>query len=155
MRAALLIALLAGLLSVAPAAPPPPSSLPEAAAPPQPAAPAPSTAGRPDPNAPELERELTRFLDVYATAAGNSADPPSLDQAIYSGAIPGMLRVLDPHSVFFNPDQFEQFQQMQSSVAKGFGSVVSLMAGRAIILQTQSGSPSQRAGLAPGDEILS
>ncbi|MGO9240820.1 MAG: S41 family peptidase [Bryobacteraceae bacterium] len=155
MRAALLIALLAGLLSGAQAAPPPSSSLPEAAAaPPQPAAPAPSTAGRPDPNAPQLERELTRFLDVYATAAGNSADPPSLDQAIYSGAIPGMLRVLDPHSVFFNPDQFEQFQQMQNSVAKGFGSVVSLMPGRAIILQTQSGSPSQRAGLAPGDEIL-
>jgi len=45
-------------------------------------------------------------------------------------------------------------RQMQSSVSKGFGSVVSVLPGRVIILQTQSGSPSQRAGLLPGDEIL-
>jgi len=68
---------------------------------------------------------------------------------IYGGAIPGMLRVLDPHSVFFDRDQFEQLRQMQSSVSKGFGSVVSVLPGRVIILQTQSGSPSQRAGLLP------
>jgi carboxyl-terminal processing protease len=155
MRAPILIASLAGLLSVAQAAPPPVQSLPERAAPAPPAVPARPAAERPDPNAPELERQLSRFLDVYSAAVQNSADPPSPDQAIYGGAIPGMLRVLDPHSVFFDPDQFEQFQQMQSSVVKGFGSVVSLMPGRAIILQTQPGSPSQRAGLAPGDELLS
>ena len=109
---------------------------------------------RPDPNAPELERELTRFLNVFKVADEQAADGVDPSQSIYGGAIPGMLRVLDPHSVFFDKDQFEQVQEMQRSVSKGFGSVVSIVPGRVIILQTQPGSPSQRAGLAPGDEIL-
>ena len=65
-----------------------------------------------------------------------------------------MLRTLDPHSVFFDPDQFEQLQQMQSSERKGFGTVVSLLPGRVIVLQTLEGSPSAKAGLSAGDEIV-
>ena len=65
-----------------------------------------------------------------------------------------MLRTLDPHSVFFDPDQFEQLQQMQQSESKGFGTVVSLLPGRVIVLQTLEGSPSAKAGLSAGDEIL-
>src|SRR5262249_25481956 len=37
---------------------------------------------------------------------------------------------------------------------KGFGSVVSILPGRVIVLQTLPGTPSQKAGLTPGDEIL-
>jgi carboxyl-terminal processing protease len=161
MRTTLLSACLAGLLMVARGGSPPAQStpaerggLPEQAAPAPAIAPARPSAERPDPNAAELEAELARFLNVYSTAAVNSADPLSTDQVIYGGAIPAMLRVLDPHSVFFDRDQFEQLRQMQSSVSKGFGSVVSVLPGRVIVLQTQSGSPSQRAGLLPGDEIL-
>ena len=40
------------------------------------------------------------------------------------------------------------------STQKGFGSVVSLLPGRVIVLQTLPGTPSAKAGLAPGDEIL-
>ena len=154
MRGGVLIACLAPLLS---AAPPPVQSTPEPGLPERstPAAPPKRAAvERPDPNAAELESELGRFLRVYETAVENSAEPPSPDATIYNGAIPAMLRVLDPHSVFFDQDQFEQLQQMQQSVSKGFGSVVSVMPGRVIVLQTQAGSPSQRAGLLPGDEIL-
>ena len=43
---------------------------------------------------------------------------------------------------------------MESSTQKGFGSVVSLLPGRVIILQTTPGTPSQKAGLAPGDDIV-
>ena len=35
----------------------------------------------------------------------NYADPVNPDKAIYNGAIPGMLHVLDPHSNFFDPKQ--------------------------------------------------
>ncbi len=111
-------------------------------------------AGQALPNTAELEQELGRFLNVFSVIDDSFADPVSSEQMIYGGAIPGMLRVLDPHSVFFNKDQFEQLQEMQHSVAKGFGSVVSVMPGRVIVLQTQMGSPSQRSGLSPGDEIL-
>ena len=73
---------------------------------------------------------------------------------MYAGAIPAMLRKLDPHSVFFDPEQFEQLKRMETSTSKGFGSVVSILPGRVIVLQTLPGTPSQKAGLSPGDEIL-
>lgn len=106
------------------------------------------------PDTAELEREMLRLIDVFALAHENAAEPPDFDQLFYRGAIPGMLRTLDPHSVFFDRDQFEQLKEMQKSVSKGFGSVVSVLPGRVIVLQTMNGSPSQKAGLSPGDEIL-
>jgi carboxyl-terminal processing protease len=109
--------------------------------------------GADDP-ASQIEQELKKIAGVYATVESESADPIPAGTAIYQGAIPGMLRTLDPHSVFFDPDQFEQLQQMQSSERKGFGTVVSLLPGRVIILQTLEGSPSAKAGLSAGDEIL-
>ncbi|HSW49819.1 MAG TPA: S41 family peptidase [Bryobacteraceae bacterium] len=102
----------------------------------------------------DLETELRRFTQVYAVLEREAADPVDPDEAIYGGAIPSMLRPLDPHSVFLNPDQFEQLQRLQESVSKGFGSVVSVLPGRVIVLQTLPGTPSAKAGLAPGDEIV-
>ena len=65
-----------------------------------------------------------------------------------------MVRKLDPHSIFFDPGQFDQLRKMESSTQKGFGSVVSLVPGRVVVLQTLPGTPSAKAGLTPGDEIL-
>ena len=107
-----------------------------------------------DDAAAQIEQELKKIAGVYATVESESADPVPAATAIYQGAIPGMLRTLDPHSVFFDPDQFEQLQQMQSSERKGFGTVVSLLPGRVIVLQSVEGSPSAKAGLSAGDEIL-
>lgn len=102
----------------------------------------------------DLESQMKRLLDAYSIAEQNSADPVSSEQAFYQGAIPGLLRHLDPHSVFFDPGQFEQVKKMEQSTQKGFGSVVSLLPGRIIVLQTTPGTPSAKSGLAPGDEII-
>jgi carboxyl-terminal processing protease len=102
----------------------------------------------------QIQSELQKIASVYATVESESAELIPPEAAIYQGAIPGMLRTLDPHSVFFDPDQFEQLKQMQSSERKGFGTVVSLLPGRVIVLQTLDGSPSAKAGLSAGDEIL-
>ena len=77
-----------------------------------------------------------------------------MDQAFYQGAIPGLLHHLDPHSVFFDPGQFEQLQEMESSTQKGFGSIVSVLPGRVVVLQVLPNTPSEKAGISPGDEIL-
>ena len=102
----------------------------------------------------DLDSEMKRIIEAFAAAEQNAADPVSGDQAFYQGAIPGLLRKLDPHSAFFDPGQFEQLKKMQESTQKGFGSVVSLLPGRVIVLQTLPGTPSAKAGLAPGDEIV-
>ncbi len=102
----------------------------------------------------DLSNEVKRFVDVLTTVQSQAADPVQPAKAIYEGAIPGMLRRLDPHSVFFDPVQFEQLQRMEKSTSKGFGSVVSVLPGRVIVLQTLPGTPSAKSGIAPGDEIL-
>jgi carboxyl-terminal processing protease len=108
----------------------------------------------PDDAADQLARDLKKMIDVFAIADREGADPVVPDQAFYQGAIPGMLKVLDPHSVFFDPGQFEQLKQMQKSESKGFGTIVSVLPGRVIILQTLEGTPSAKSGLTAGDEIL-
>ncbi|MGD0497465.1 MAG: S41 family peptidase [Bryobacteraceae bacterium] len=102
----------------------------------------------------DLETQMKAVLDAYAAVERNAADAVDPGQAFYQGAIPGLLRSLDPHSIFFDPDQFLQLKDMESSTQKGFGSVVSVMPGRVIVLQTLPGTPSAKAGLAPGDDIL-
>ena len=102
----------------------------------------------------DLESEMKDILGAYAILEQNAAEPIASEQAFYQGAIPGLLRKLDPHSVFFDPGQFEQLKKLETSTQKGFGTVVSIMPGRIIVLQTLPGTPSAKAGLAPGDEIL-
>jgi carboxyl-terminal processing protease len=102
----------------------------------------------------DLDSQLKTILNAYAIMEQNAADPVSSEQAFFQGAIPGLLRRLDPHSVFFDPGQFDQVKKMEESTQKGFGSVVSLLPGRVIVLQTQPGTPSARSGLNPGDEIV-
>jgi carboxyl-terminal processing protease len=106
-----------------------------------------------DPGA-QLARELKKMVDVFVTMDQQGADPIQPDVAFFQGAIPGMLRTLDPHSIFFDPGQYEQLKQMEKSESKGFGTVVSVLPGRVIVLQAMSGTPSAKAGLTPGDEIL-
>ena len=97
---------------------------------------------------------LKQTIDVFSALEREAADPVDPDMAIFQGAIPSMLRTLDPHSSFFDPDQFQQLQQMEQSQQKGFGSIVSLLPGRVIVLQTLPGTPSAKAGLSAGDEIM-
>jgi len=102
----------------------------------------------------DIEAQLKKFTEAFALVQEHAADPLPLEQAFYQGAIPGLLRRLDPHSVFFDPGQFEQLKELQTSTRKGFGSVVSVLPGRVIVLQTLPGAPSAKSGMAPGDEIL-
>src|SRR5437763_1323969 len=57
-------------------------------------------------------RDFTRVLDVVQN---NYADQVDVDKAVYQGAIPGMLRMLDPHSSFFDAKQFSLLREDQRS----------------------------------------
>ena len=106
------------------------------------------------PSPEDLDSALKRFTELISIVETQAADPVNTQQAVYQGAIPGMLRTLDPHSIFFDPDQNEQLKQMENSERKGFGTVVSVLPGRVIVLQALPGTPSSKAGLQPGDEIV-
>ncbi|HMD51043.1 MAG TPA: hypothetical protein VKG79_18145, partial [Bryobacteraceae bacterium] len=79
------------------------------------------------PSTEELESALKRFSQLLAIVQEQAADPVNTQQAVYQGAIPSLLRRLDPHSVFFDPEQFEQLKEMEKSEQKGFGTIVSIL----------------------------
>ncbi len=102
----------------------------------------------------DLGPYLRKFAEVFSTVQSEAAEPQGPEKLIYSGAIPSMLRQLDPHTQFFDPGQFEQLKQMEDSEQKGFGSIVSVLPGQVIFLQTLPGTPSNKAGIQAGDELL-
>ena len=50
------------------------------------------------PSTEDLENTLKRFTELISIVETQAADPVNTQQAVYQGAIPGMLRTLDPHS---------------------------------------------------------
>ncbi len=102
----------------------------------------------------DMEESVRKILDVLQIVKEHGADPVNSERAFYGGIIPGMLRRLDPHSAFLDPEQFAQLKRMQRSEVKGFGSVVSILPGRVIVLQTLPGTPMARSGISAGDELL-
>jgi len=101
-----------------------------------------------------VTQESLKFTEVYGVLEQNYVDPLDPDRTIFDGGIRGMLSALDPFSSFFDPDQFEQLQQFARGKARGFGSILYVSPGKILVLQTAQGSPSWRAGLGPGDEIV-
>ncbi|HMC29981.1 MAG TPA: S41 family peptidase, partial [Candidatus Angelobacter sp.] len=64
---------------------------------------------------------LKQFSEVYNLVEQNYAEPVNPDKAIYNGAIPGMLHVLDPHSNFFDPKSYSLLREEQSGKYYGVG----------------------------------
>jgi len=96
-------------------------------------------------------REFTRVLDVVQS---NYAEPVDVDKAVYQGAIPGMLRVLDPHSNFFDARQFALLREDQRGKYYGVGMVVTPRENHTVVMAPFVGAPAYNAGLRPGDVIV-
>ena len=106
------------------------------------------------PPADSVTVESLRFTQAYGAIQENFADPVDPDSAVLDGGIRGMLSALDPFCSFFDKDQFELLKQQTRGEALGFGSILYVTPGKILVLQTAQDSPSGRAGLGPGDEIV-
>jgi len=101
-----------------------------------------------------LKTSLKSFTKVYDLVEENFADPVNPDKAIYKGAIPGMLRTLDPHSNFFDPHDFQILREDQKGHYFGVGMTVQPRNNKTIVLAPFNGSPAYKAGIRPGDVII-
>lgn len=95
-------------------------------------------------------RDFTKVLDIVQS---NYAEPVDVDKAVYQGAIPGMLRMLDPHSNFFDSRQFALLREDQRGKYYGVGMVVAPRENHTIVVAPYVGAPAYNAGLRPGDVI--
>jgi len=96
-------------------------------------------------------KQFTRVLDVVQS---NYADPVDVDKEVYQGAIPGMLRVLDPHSNFFDARQFALLREDQRGRYYGVGMIVAPRENHTVVMAPYVGAPAYNAGLRPGDVII-
>ncbi|MFY9802142.1 MAG: S41 family peptidase [Candidatus Acidiferrales bacterium] len=102
----------------------------------------------------DMQDSVKSFTHVLSVVERNYADPVDTDKAIYDGAIPGMLRVLDPHSNFFDPKQYALFKEEQEGKYYGVGMTVQQRENQTVVLSPFVGSPAYKAGIRPGDIIL-
>ena len=101
----------------------------------------------------DVQDSLRSFSQVYSVVEQNYADPVNADKAIYNGAIPGMLRVLDPHSNFFDPKSYSLLREEQRGKYYGVGMTVGPRNNKVIVIAPFVGTPAYRAGIRPGDII--
>lgn len=118
----------------------------------------------PESNA-DFQASARKLSEVYRIVERNYANTVNPDLAIYGpsssnaeGAISGMLRVLDPHSNFFDPAKYAALREHMEGDYYGVGMSIGPRPGKSgkivtEVLEPLPGSPAFRAGLRPGDVI--
>jgi carboxyl-terminal processing protease len=96
-------------------------------------------------------RSFTRVLDAVE---GNYAEKVDVDRLVYQGAIPGMLRVLDPHSNFFDARQWASNLEDRRGRYYGVGMTVIARGEHTVVMSPYVGTPAYKAGIRPGDVIV-
>ena len=101
-----------------------------------------------------MNASLKKFTQVYEAVESNFADKLDADNTVFKGAIPNMLRTLDPHSNFFDPKAYALMREGQSGHYFGVGMYVGSPEGKVIVMYPFVNSPAFRAGLRPADQII-
>ncbi len=96
---------------------------------------------------------LKRFSQVLELVEKHYVtDTPSKD--LLNGAIKGMLENLDPHSTFMTAKEYEEMQITTSGEFSGIGIEMTMENGQVKVVSPIEDTPAFRAGLQPGDIIL-
>jgi carboxyl-terminal processing protease len=113
--------------------------------------------------------QFQAFWDTYHTITDRYAGGPVSQDTIVEGAIKGMIGALDdPYSEYLTADQYRQNLQGISGQFEGIGADIATSdtagsagcatlsaACRLVVTKPLEGSPAERAGLLPGDIVLS
>jgi carboxyl-terminal processing protease len=100
--------------------------------------------------------EIARNLDIYATLFKELnayyVDEINPNQLIKT-SIDGMLRSLDPYTVYYAEDDIEDYMTMTTGKYNGIGAMVNSADGKHTVMMVYEDTPAQKAGLQLGDEI--
>ena len=102
--------------------------------------------------------EISKHLNIYATLFRDinmfyvdETNPGDL----VTTSIKSMLKSLDPYTVYYPESEMEDVKLMTTGEYAGIGSVISKKGDHVIIREPYKNSPATKAGLLPGDIILS
>lgn len=69
-------------------------------------------------------------------------------------AIVAMLKMLDPHSTYSDPDETKELTTPLEGIFSGIGVQFNMLSDTLFVIQTTAGGPSEKVGILPGDRIV-
>jgi carboxyl-terminal processing protease len=99
-------------------------------------------------------RLLSLFGDVFERVKADYVDPVTSKTLVYN-ALNGMLSGLDPHSDYMDPTQYNDMQVQTRGAFGGLGLEVTEDQGFIKVVTPIDGTPAAKAGIKPGDLIVS
>ena len=101
-------------------------------------------------SSPELNK-LNEILDYVDNYYLDTVDR----EALFAGAINGMLQTLDPHSVYSSAEESRQLMESLGGEFEGIGVEFTIMNDTVMVVATVADGPSEKVGVRAGDRIVS
>ena len=102
-----------------------------------------------------LQTLFKPFWESWQVVHDQYVDQPVDDIKLMQGAIRGLLESLgDEHTSYMDPEEFKDANAELSGEYEGIGAWVDTTSEFLVIVSPMSGSPAERAGLKPGDQVL-
>jgi carboxyl-terminal processing protease len=101
--------------------------------------------------------ETKGLQNVYSFLRDKYLYPDQINDKkdIELGSIKGLVNSLDdPYTVYFSKDEYNSFQENLEGKFEGIGAEIGLKEDKLIIVSPIDGTPANKAGLLPGDEIV-
>ncbi|HQX83021.1 MAG TPA: S41 family peptidase [Vicinamibacterales bacterium] len=103
-------------------------------------------------NADRVTERYRMFSAALAAVERDFVVETASDDLVY-GAIDGMLRTLDPHSSFLEPQAYARMRERQEGVYYGLGLSIVVVNDDITVTNLFEGTPAYRAGIRRGDVI--
>ncbi len=97
--------------------------------------------------------DLRVFAEVFGKVKSDYVEPIE-DKKLINEALTGMLQGLDPHSAYFDADDYKDLQAGTQGEFGGLGIEVSMEDGLVKVVSPIEDSPAYKVGLKPGDLIM-
>ena len=101
----------------------------------------------------QISKQLDLFNIIYKNLELYYVDTIPTEKAVKAG-IDGMLASLDPYTTYFPEEDEEEFKFFLSGEYAGVGAAINKVDSVVTFVEIYEGSPSQKAGLKAGDQII-
>jgi carboxyl-terminal processing protease len=103
----------------------------------------------------DLQTLFKPFWEAWQIIHAQFVDQPVDDTKLMEGAIRGMMESLgDEHSTYMDPQTYKDANAQLSGSYEGIGAYVDTTGTYLTITSPMVGSPAEKAGLEPGDQII-
>jgi len=101
----------------------------------------------------EIIKSIDLLGEVYREVSRNYVDTLNVSELMYAG-IDGMLRTLDPYTVFLDEEDTGELDEQTNGHYVGVGITISSLDGTFFVTSVVAGHPAEKAGIKVGDTIV-